>query len=56
MSEKKVEESHDACVLAIAEELKKDNWRVKANLNGWNKPSKVGSIVPDVEAKKKMVA
>ncbi len=52
MSKKKVEESRDACVLAIAEELKKDNWKVKANLNGWNKPSKVGSIVPDVEAKK----
>jgi hypothetical protein len=49
---KKVEETHDACVLAIAEELKKDNWEVKANLEGFSKPSKLGSLVPDVEAKK----
>jgi len=48
----KVKEPHDACVLAIAEELKKDKWRVTANLPGWRKPSKVGSHLPDVEAKK----
>ena len=53
MSKKKIAESHDACVLAIAEELKKDRWEVKANLPGWGTPSKVGALVPDVEAKKK---
>jgi hypothetical protein len=52
MSKKKVAESHDACVLAIAEELKKDKWEVNANLGGWSKPSKVGPFVPDVAAKK----
>jgi hypothetical protein len=53
MVKKKTEEPHDACVLEIAEELKKDNWEVKANLEGWSAPSKVGPFVPDVEAKKK---
>lgn len=52
MSKKKVVKSHDECVLAIAEELKKDRWEVNANLSGWSKPSKVGPFVPDVEAKK----
>jgi hypothetical protein len=52
MSKKKSEEPHDACVLAIAEELKKDKWDVNADLDGWNKPSKFGSVVPDVVARK----
>jgi hypothetical protein len=53
MVKKESEESHDACVLAIAKELKNDKWEVKANLEGWNKPEKVGPMVPDVVAKKK---
>jgi hypothetical protein len=52
MSKKKTVDSHDACVLKIAEELKKDNWTVNANLDGWSKPQKVGATVPDLEAKK----
>jgi hypothetical protein len=52
VSKKKVEEPRDACVLEIAQALKKDNWEVNANLEGWNKPGKVGSMVPDVVAKK----
>lgn len=52
MVKKEANESHDACVLAIAEELQKDKWEVTANLPGWRKPSEVGSRVPDVEAKK----
>jgi hypothetical protein len=52
MSKKESEKSHDACVLEIAEELKKDNWDVNANLEGWSKPSKMGPAVPDVVAKK----
>lgn len=53
MTKKKIAESHDACVLEIAKELKQDNWEVNANLEGWSKPSKVGPLVPDVQAKKK---
>jgi hypothetical protein len=53
MVKKESEETHDACVLAIAEELKKDKWEVKANLEGWKKPEKVGPMVPDVVAQKK---
>jgi hypothetical protein len=41
MVKKEPEETRDACVLAIAEELKKDRWEVKANLGGWNKPEKL---------------
>lgn len=36
----------------IASELKKDKWTVKANLEGWEKPSKLGEVHPDIEAKK----
>ena len=43
---------HDECVESIANELKKDRWDVKANLNGWEKPSKLGELRPDIEAKK----
>jgi hypothetical protein len=52
MPKKKTALSHDTCVLAIAEELKKDKWEVNANLPGWSQPSKVGPFVPDVTAKK----
>jgi hypothetical protein len=54
MSKKKPEEAsnHDECVLAIAQELKKDKWEVNANLPGWGKPAQVGPYVPDVQAKK----
>ena len=49
---KKEEKNHDACVLEIAQALKKDKWEVNANLEGWKKPEKVGPYVPDVVAKK----
>lgn len=42
----------EACVRNIAEDLKKDNWLVKANTEGWEKPSAVGGVVPDVMAHK----
>jgi hypothetical protein len=45
--------SHDECVRAIADELKKDKWEVKADLPGFEQPSKVGEFLPDLEAKKK---
>ena len=44
---------HGECVLEVAQTLKKDNWEVKANLPGWDKPAKIGPFVPDVEANKK---
>ena len=54
MSKKKSERqtTHDACVREVADELKKDNWAVKASLEGWEKPSKIGESIPDIEAKK----
>jgi hypothetical protein len=55
VSEKKIkfQENHDACVRAVAEELKKDNWLVKANVEGYEKPSEVAKGVrPDVRAEK----
>jgi hypothetical protein len=42
----------DNCVRNIAEDLKKDNWLVKANTEGWEKPSEISGIVPDVMAHK----
>jgi len=45
--------NHDASVRAIAEEMKRDNWEVKANLDGFEKPSKIGDFLPDVEGQKK---
>ena len=44
--------NHDECVRTIAEDLKKDNWLVKANTQGWEKPSEIGRVVPDVMAHK----
>jgi hypothetical protein len=41
------------CTLEVANALKKDNWNVKANLPGWDKPEKLGPLVPDVVAEKK---
>jgi hypothetical protein len=54
MAKKKSEEpnTHDECVRTIAEDLKKDNWLVNANAKGWEKPSEVGGIVPDITAHK----
>ncbi len=50
----KPQENHDACVRAVAEELKRDNWTVKADLEGYQKPSVlVKGYMPDVQAEKK---
>ncbi|HLN45990.1 MAG TPA: hypothetical protein VK209_09825 [Candidatus Sulfotelmatobacter sp.] len=45
-------ESHDESVQTIANELKRDNWNVKANLEGNEKPSKINGFLPDIEATK----
>ncbi|HTY74129.1 MAG TPA: hypothetical protein VMD05_01020 [Candidatus Nanoarchaeia archaeon] len=44
---------HDACVLEIAEEMKKDKWEVRADLPGFEKPEKIGPYTPDLTATKK---
>ena len=54
MSTKKVDKqkSHDKCVREIVDELKRDQWDVKANVEGEEKPEKIGGFTPDVEARK----
>ena len=43
---------HDKCVSNKANEWKSDGWTVKADLEGWDKPSEIGGFIPDIEAKK----
>ena len=45
-------ESHDKCVRTIAEDLRKDNWLVKANAEGYDKPLEIRGVIPDVIAHK----
>ena len=50
----KTENSHDECVRAVADELKRDNWTVKADLEGYEKPNEIGKgYLPDIKAEKK---
>jgi hypothetical protein len=55
MTEKKTKapDTHDGCVRAVADELKKDNWTVKADLEGYEKPNELGKgYRPDIQAEK----
>jgi len=54
MGRKKAEPhgNHGNCVRAIANELKRHKWNVKANLEDWEKPSQIGGFIPDIEARK----
>jgi hypothetical protein len=54
MSKKKAQDpkSHDECVRELASELKRDKWTVKANVEGEEKPAKIGEFTPDIEAQK----
>jgi hypothetical protein len=54
MVKKKTEKqsNHDQNVKAIADELKKDKWTVKANLEGYEKPAQMKDYLPDIEAEK----
>jgi hypothetical protein len=54
MGKKKADErkSHDEYVRSLAEELKRDKWDVKANVEGSKKPAKIGAFTPDIEAQK----
>jgi hypothetical protein len=57
VTEKKIKTQssfHDECVRTVADELKRDNWTVKADLEGYEKPSQVGKgYLPDIRAEKK---
>jgi hypothetical protein len=44
--------AHDDCVRKIADELKRDKWDVKANVEGEEKPAKIGEFTPDIEGRK----
>ncbi len=46
------QENHDANVREIADQLKQDQWAVKTNVEGAEKPSKIGAFTPDIEATK----
>ena len=46
------QKSHDETVKAIAEELKRDNWDIKANVEGTEKTFKIGKFTPDIVATK----
>jgi hypothetical protein len=54
MVKKKADErkGHDECVREIADELRRDQWDVKANVEGEEKPEKIGGFTPDIEARK----
>lgn len=53
MSNNKAKDKREACIRQIADEMKKDNWEVHADLPGLKKPSKIGEYLPALEAKKK---
>ena len=46
------QKGHDECVREIVDELKRDHWDVKANVEGEEKPAKIGGFTPDIEARK----
>ncbi len=52
MIKKPNKKTHDECVRKIADELKRDKWDVKANVEGEEKPAKIGEFTPDIEARK----
>ena len=54
MSKKKAEDqkSHDQCVRELASELKREKWDVRVNVEGEEKPVKIGAFTPDIEAQK----
>jgi hypothetical protein len=46
------QKSHDENVRGLADELKQDKWDVKTNMEGAEKPAKIGAFTPDIEAHK----
>ena len=54
MANKKADKqkSHDDLVSELAKEWTADKWAVKANVEGAEKPAKIGAFTPDIDAKK----
>ncbi len=54
MSKRNKTTEHDKAVRKKANELKKEGWKVKADIPGFEKPSPVGrnELIPDIEATK----
>ena len=54
MRKKKTNEqqNHDHSIRTLANELKKDKWEVKANVEGAEKQPKIGAFTPDILARK----
>jgi hypothetical protein len=46
------QKKHDESVLKSAEWYKKHGFITKADLQGWDKPKKIGGFIPDLIAKK----
>jgi hypothetical protein len=54
MTKKKVNEkvAHDECVRTLTDDLRREGWNVKANLDDQEKPLRIGALTPDIEATK----
>jgi len=54
MKKKKSDEkkNHDESIWTLANKVTKDNWELKANVEGSEKPSKLGIFTPDIVARK----
>jgi hypothetical protein len=54
MGKKKVDQqkTRKESIRRLADELKKENWEVKANAEGTEKPPKIGIFTPDILATK----
>ena len=44
------QKNHDQSIRTLANELKKDKWEVKTNVEGAEKPPKIGAFTPDILA------
>ncbi len=44
--------ARDEVVRTLVDKMRQEGWKVKANLEQEEKPSKIGAIVPDIEATK----
>jgi hypothetical protein len=48
----KEQNNRDESIRELADELKTDDWEVKAMLAGSEKPARIGAFTPDIDAKK----
>ncbi len=54
MVKQKMDEAcvRDETVRKLVESMRQEGWKVKANLDREEKPSKIGAVTPDIEATK----